>query len=439
MFGLVSAAPAAAALPAECDSSGTQVVCTFGAPTGTGFVGVPFVVPAWVSTAQFDLRGGAGGSGQAEVEAAGASDVDIAAGGRGATVSAVRALVPGETLQFFVGGAGNSGTARSEVQTPGGVNGGGLGLATPRAEGAEGFSAWAAAGGGGGGSFVMRGSDLPTTHDPVVAAAGGGGGSPAAIVGECIDDFPTLPRPGSAGGSGSASVVRGDGQDGVAASVFVGMPQQPTSCAVVDGGGGGGWFGGMGADRYSDGGARAAGGGTNFPAASAEVTHGVAAEAGPGQIRITFAKEPVAIPNCDGIPATIVGTSGHDRLIGTSGRDVIVGLGGNDVIRGKGGNDLICGGDGNDTIRGNAGRDQIDGGAGNDKINGDGGRDVIKGGTGNDRLSGEGGRDDLYGQDGNDTLRGGGGDDFLHGGPGNDRASGGRGENTFTAIEMRFE
>ena len=36
----------------------------------------------------------------------------------------------------------------------------------------------------------------------------------------------------------------------------------------------------------------------------------------------------VAFPNCLGKAATIVGTSGNDRLMGTAGNDVIAGLAG---------------------------------------------------------------------------------------------------------------
>jgi Ca2+-binding RTX toxin-like protein len=40
--------------------------------------------------------------------------------------------------------------------------------------------------------------------------------------------------------------------------------------------------------------------------------------------------------SCAGETATIVGTSGNDRLRGTPGKDVIVGLGGQDVIAASG-------------------------------------------------------------------------------------------------------
>src|SRR5919108_5957384 len=58
---------------------------------------------------------------------------------------------------------------------------------------------------------------------------------------------------------------------------------------------------------------------------------------------------------CDGKPATLVGTDEKDRMSGTSGDDVIVGMGDNDTIYGMEGHDTICGGDGNDTIYGDGG------------------------------------------------------------------------------------
>jgi Ca2+-binding RTX toxin-like protein len=78
---------------------------------------------------------------------------------------------------------------------------------------------------------------------------------------------------------------------------------------------------------------------------------------------------------CNGVPATIVGTAGADRLAGTKKRDVIVGNGGDDQIIGQKGNDLLCGGDGNDTLIG---------GKGNDQLLGDGGTDTCNGGAGKD-------------------------------------------------------
>lgn len=71
---------------------------------------------------------------------------------------------------------------------------------------------------------------------------------------------------------------------------------------------------------------------------------------------------------CRGLPATIVGTRGGDKLKGTNGADVIAGLGGDDKIHGGPGDDVICGGSGDDKIHGEAGNDHLDGGSGDDKV-----------------------------------------------------------------------
>ncbi len=150
-------------------------------------------------------------------------------------------------------------------------------------------------------------------------------------------------------------------------------------------------------------------------------------------------------PRCHGRDATIVGTSGPDRLIGTSGIDVIHGLGGNDVINGLAGNDLICGGYGDDTLRGSGGSDVLIGGPGADVMLGGYGPDSLLGGKGADRINGQHGNDIVAGNEGADVLRGGphhdtmtggghndiilgqGGTDTMRGGTGNDRLLGGVG------------
>ncbi len=121
---------------------------------------------------------------------------------------------------------------------------------------------------------------------------------------------------------------------------------------------------------------------------------------------------------CAGRQATIVGTSGRDRLRGTAKADVIAALGGNDVISGLGGNDVVCGGAGNDQVDGGAGADRLIGGAGADRLAGGAGADRVEGGAGADRLLGGAGRDRLLGGAGADRLVGGGGVDALLGGAG---------------------
>ena len=71
-----------------------------------------------------------------------------------------------------------------------------------------------------------------------------------------------------------------------------------------------------------------------------------------------------ASPDCFGLPATILGTAGDDRLVGTEGNDVIDSLGGDDQIIGFGGDDRLCGGAGNDGFVPGLGDDRVDGGGG---------------------------------------------------------------------------
>ncbi len=70
---------------------------------------------------------------------------------------------------------------------------------------------------------------------------------------------------------------------------------------------------------------------------------------------------------CDGVPASFVGSPGNDVIRGTPARDVIAALGGNDRVFGLRGSDLICGGDDNDKLNGGPGRDRLVGDAGRDK------------------------------------------------------------------------
>lgn len=126
-----------------------------------------------------------------------------------------------------------------------------------------------------------------------------------------------------------------------------------------------------------------------------------------------------AVPRCFGKAATIVGTSGSDRLRGTGGNDVIVGRGGHDLIRSGGGKDRICGSGGDDVLLGGSGKDLLDGGPGSDFLAGGPGRDKLVAGPGEFNV--------LRGNQGNDTLLGGPGLDFLLGEAGNDRLDGGGG------------
>jgi Ca2+-binding RTX toxin-like protein len=98
-----------------------------------------------------------------------------------------------------------------------------------------------------------------------------------------------------------------------------------------------------------------------------------------------------AVPTCEGVRATLVGTGGSDRLVGTPGRDVIVGKAGDDVIEGRGGADLICGDGDADQLRGGPGDDALRGGADRSGADVTGTflvGDLLLGGAGDDRLVG---------------------------------------------------
>ncbi len=107
---------------------------------------------------------------------------------------------------------------------------------------------------------------------------------------------------------------------------------------------------------------------------------------------------------CRGRVATIVGTSGADKLQGTNRADVVVGLGGADKVEAGGGDDTICGGEGNDTAEAGDGSDTVDGGSGGDKISGGKGNDTLLGGAGDDTIEGGGGVDTINGGDGRDKC-----------------------------------
>ncbi len=152
---------------------------------------------------------------------------------------------------------------------------------------------------------------------------------------------------------------------------------------------------------------------------------------------------------CNGLTATLVGTSGNDTLIGTSGDDVIAGLGGDDILIGLSGNDTLCAGAGNDLLLGGFGNDALIGGphddtalfGGNAGVSGNlttgtargEGNDTLReignviGTAAADNITGNGQKNLLIGRQGNDVLNGLGGDDTLLGGEANDTLNGGAG------------
>jgi VCBS repeat-containing protein len=122
--------------------------------------------------------------------------------------------------------------------------------------------------------------------------------------------------------------------------------------------------------------------------------------AGPGSGSARTAEDGI---ECFGLKATVVGTTGDDRLRGTPGDNVVAGLGGEDRIIGGGGHDVICGGSGEDLITTGKGPDKIYGGTADDRIISRKGPDIVYGGSGDDRLNGGPGVDACRGESGNDV------------------------------------
>jgi hypothetical protein len=196
-----------------------------------------YTVPAGVANVTITAIGGAGGT---------PSSGGGLSGGRGATVTGVVAVSPGQVLYVHVGGNGDVGL--------GGYNGGGASGVTQ-----QGAKAW----GGGGASDVRTAPEsagAASIDSRLIVAAGGGGsagiaagGGDAGAPGGCCGAAGTGPntaQPGTqtAGGAGGcddnpqncgAPGTLGRGGDGSAIGVDAGQR--------AGGGGGGGFYGGGGA------------------------------------------------------------------------------------------------------------------------------------------------------------------------------------------------
>lgn len=133
-----------------------------------------------------------------------------------------------------------------------------------------------------------------------------------------------------------------------------------------------------------------------------------------------------ALPRCLGLPASIVGTTGDDRIVGTAGNDVIVAGGGDDYIVAGRGSDVVCAGAGADEVHGRRGGDVLHGELGKDQLFGGDDADDVVGGRGADLLAGGAEADALFGGLGLDVLRAGAGSDGpLIGGDDDDIIDGG--------------
>ena len=257
--GVPGARPAQAVVtpcPAPVVAAGVATVtCVFTGDAQT------WQVPAGVTSAEFDVRGAEGGG-----------QFDHLGGMGGRAVAILDDLVPAETVNVYVGGAGQDGFQVEGPPAPpdpaaGGFNGGGAGGLFYD----EALDVYPGGGGGGGASDVRRGGNSLADR---VLVAGGGGGAGLIAGGH-----------GGAGGGltgGQGGGINNDGeggnQDGTSGSGTQGTGSDGHEAA---GGGGGGLWGGAGGP-FNDGG----GGGSGFGPAGVAFETGV--RAGDGVVIITY-------------------------------------------------------------------------------------------------------------------------------------------------------
>jgi hypothetical protein len=213
-----------------------------------------WTVPDGVTAVQVELWGAAGGGSSPGSQ-----------GGSGAYVAALLDVVPGESVEVYVGGTGDDRSTVDGAAHAGGYNGGGDG-------GAKGVNG--SGGGGGGATDVRLGGQ--TLADRVVVAAGGGGsassagGSATEEIGDDAGDYSSILGGGGAttedGGVGAegSGVTAGlgagdDGQLGIG-----GAGQYDGNCRYTGGGGGGGLFGGGGGGCVNNSGGSGGGAGSSL-------------------------------------------------------------------------------------------------------------------------------------------------------------------------------
>jgi len=247
-----------------------------------------YVVPVGVTQISVDVIAAGGGLSMG-------SGGGTQAAGNGGRVQADLTVVPGTTLNIYVGGAGTNGVP----PTPGvgGFNGGG--------NGGNGYSSYA--GGGGGGASDIRNGGTALADRIVVAGGGGGGaynyssgdigGAGGGLVGGDGLSNGSVTTGSGTGGTQSAGGnfgIWGGWTNATPGSLGVGGP------AGVDGaggGGGGGYYGG-GGGAWSGG-----GGGSSYTDAvlATNVIHTQGYNVGDGQITITVL--------CAGLTTTVSATT----------------------------------------------------------------------------------------------------------------------------------
>jgi hypothetical protein len=237
------------------------------------------------------------------VEAWGAQG-DGANGGKGGYVRTFLTVVPNQTLQVNVGGAGRL--------LSGGWNGGG----------SRGDTGWGVPGGGGGASDIRRGGTT-LSHRVIVAGGGGGGadskgGSGGYPIGtKAGDNGANDVERGAEGGLGGAQDRGGwggYGWCGIGETGVYGIGGKGGSGLYGGGGGGGGYYGGGGGGVGCSWGGAAGGGGSSWtePAYTNGSMYAVDARPGDGLVVITWS--PDEWPDSLTRPGAIIDPTGTVRL-----------------------------------------------------------------------------------------------------------------------------
>ena len=225
-------------------------------------------VPPGVTSINIDAAGGQGGAA-----------FNGGAGGLGGRVQATYTVTPGQTLNIYVGGAGQSGAAATPI--PGGFNGGGQGT---------GFSG--TGGGSGGGATDIRIGGTALTNRIIIAGGGGGAGQDGgptnggagggltggtAAEGNNLSNVEATGGTQIAGGNGGSLIFYGVGSPGALGQGGNGGPN-------YGGGGGGGYYGGGGGEWAGG------GGGSSYtdPVLATNVTHTQGFQSGNGYLIITY-------------------------------------------------------------------------------------------------------------------------------------------------------
>ncbi len=252
-----------------------------------------FTVPAGVTELQIDAYGAQGGN-----------TYSTNGPGLGGQVQTTLSVTPGQVLNIYVGGVGQSYSGYSN-QLLGGWNGGGHGHSNGQ-------------GGGGGGATDIRIGG--TAHaDRVVVAGGAGGKGPV-----CSQSGLRPHGGGLTGGngsyctSGSGELRRGRGgtqsgggrpgcwYSGSGCGTWGSLGQGGTGGSVSgngrSGGGGGGYYGGGGGTYQGDG-----GGGSSYtdPGLCTDVVHTQGVRGGHGQLIISYALAPLDCASTTRVPVTV--------------------------------------------------------------------------------------------------------------------------------------